>query len=78
MPIFWGERTTPAGAKLPYTEIRVGDIVLRFGGRPGAKLAEAVRHLEERSALDTASRGGKIRRPAEKLRGPQKPKKGKR
>lgn len=67
MPIIWGERIAIGGARLPYTEVQVGDLVLRFNGRPGAKLREAVAHLEAM---------GKIRRPAEKIRGPQKPKRG--
>ena len=78
MPIFWTEeRVTSSGARLPYTEIRVGELTLCFRGRFGSKLREAVAELERRQGLKPlAAMAGKIRRPAEKIRQPQKPKKG--
>lgn len=55
MPIFWTEeRMTKTGARLPYTEIRVGDMTLAFNGRFGAKLREAIEHLEAKQAAEAA------------------------
>lgn len=51
MPIFWTEeRDGKRGARLPYTEIRVGSLTLCFNGRQGSKLREAVKHLEAEQA----------------------------
>lgn len=47
MPLFWTEeREGKDGARLPYTEIRVGSLTLCFHGRFGARLREAIRHLQ--------------------------------
>jgi hypothetical protein len=48
VPIFWTEeRSSRTGARLPYTEIRVGALTLCFNGRAGSKLREAINHLEQ-------------------------------
>lgn len=73
MPIFWTEeeRVAKSGDRLPYMEVHVGSLVLRFNGRPGARLAEAVDHLRAMEGIDMA----KVRGPqGPKVRGPQKPK----
>lgn len=47
MPIFWTEeRISKSGARLPYTEVYVAGLTLRFNGRFGAKMKEAAQHLE--------------------------------
>lgn len=76
MPIYWGEQETASGARLPFTEVRVGDIALRFNGRPGARLREAVAHLEREARRLPLSLMAKVRKPSGKVRGPQKPKRG--
>lgn len=63
MPIFWTEeREGQGGARLPYTEIRVGSLTLGFAGRFGPRLREAVQALEAKQSEvnhgnDTAAAG---------------------
>lgn len=58
MPIFWTEeRLSKSGARLPYTEIRVGNLTLCFNGRQGSKLREAVNHLEAQQRADAEKEG---------------------
>jgi hypothetical protein len=51
VPLFWTEDiASKDGRRLPYTEVRVGSLTLRFNGRFGSKLKEAVRHLQAQQA----------------------------
>lgn len=56
MPLIkFGFRVAADGSRLPFTVIKVGRRTLEFCGRPGAKLTEAVEHLEEQERAEAAS-----------------------